>query len=175
MEYNTKLEICRMRIDNKSIYEIAETVSVFPQSVHLFIKTFPKENGARPMLPLMPKDEMLEICILFINGRSIEEISEEKNVKKEDIMNIFSFMTARKTTTVKSTRFPKIAMWLNERGWSIKLLSEKTGIELNALKRMLSGSKAMDADSAQRISNVTGLTFSDIFEYHMKNHIESSN
>lgn len=59
--------------------------------------------------------------------------------------------------------FAKVRTWMYEHGYSIKKMSEETGIGYTILKARLSGHTAWRLDEINAVLNVTGEPFEALF------------
>lgn len=170
MDTTKKINICAMKLKGASIYEIAKAVEVTPQNVYAYLCTFPHtqdHSRRKPMDDLL----MLEICTDYIMGDTMSAIRHRHNITDDEILSVFNYLVARKPIRIKSHFYPNIITWMFENGCTLAELSKGCHISISTLSKILSGhnGRKMSYHAATAISEFTGLTFTEIFEYQIEN------
>lgn len=174
MDTAEKIKICSMKLKGASIYEIAETVGVTPQNVYAYLRTFPhtKDNARRK-----PMDDslMLKICTDYIMGDTMTVIGHKYEVTDSEVLSVFNYLVARKPIRIKSRFYPKIITWMFENSCTLADLARGCHTSISTLSNILSGHNGtkMSYEIANAISEFTGLTFTEIFEYQIENELNA--
>lgn len=167
MTKSMKVEICELRLEGKSMRDIAQIKSCAHQSVHKFLNTLPKKDG-RFERPDMDKETFLSICSDYIQGTSIAEISSVRGVSQKSIYAMFYFLNMRKPVGIRKSAYPTITDWMRKNSCTPSDMARRLNMPVSALSQILKGVRHPSFETGLAIRELTGVPFHEMFEEQLK-------
>jgi len=164
MTHDIKLQICQDRLLGFDIYTIATKVGVTRQTIALFLNKLPKDGNARQQLPDLHMNIMVGICKEYLHGLSPQAIAAKTNIPIHDINGVFFYITARKLSPVRRSRYPIVTDWMIKHSYTIGQMADSLGVPQHKLGNIIRGKAHMSLEIAKLINGFTGITLEAIYE-----------
>ncbi len=159
MNRKEKLDICRMRLRGKSIYEIKEKIGGTHQAIWNFLRSFPEmseeEKYGNIYSVITDYKSALAICRLFIDGVTVEEIAKKLDVDKESVLYVFDYIRSRKPPAMRQCTSKELGTWMQLTRCTVNSLADKIGAKPYILRNILAGRKNFTPEIVDAISDVT--------------------
>ena len=175
MLQETKEKIIRMRLEGCNQAMIGETVGYSRQTINTYLKSaFPEYEkkeikiSSEDMLPEI--NSMVQICLQYADGKTVKELAQEYEIEESIVEKVLVSLFKRRRPKEKDP-YPEITKYLNMNSKSKTWLAERIGQSHRTMKRTLLGYKEypLTYEMAEKIQEVTKLSFSQIYSFQLKN------
>lgn len=163
MTFDTKLRICRLRLEGGTIDSVARAVGCSRQSVSYFLKSLPKGERSIRGRPRRSNTQLMAICADYLAGASIDAIAQKFEMDADEVKEVFLSITERKATSARNTHYPELSAWMTLNGYTYKMFSEAIGISYSSFASIINGRSHMRYELAVKIRDFTGLPFKKIY------------
>lgn len=165
LNVSEKLQICRLRWEGMSYREIEASVGISKQVISLFIKGLPYQKSTlKP--PNVSENDAMEVMERVLCGWKIEQIATTLGIDKTDCQLIIDYICTKKNRTIlRNSYYPAIVQWMRREGVTMQEFADRLRKPKNYLIRVLTCKNGvlLPYDLAMRISELTGLTISEIY------------
>lgn len=163
MTLEAKCFIMKQRYENVPVKDIADELGLTPQGVYRFLSTIPYDREEFVKKPGIPECKVNEILFLYFRKRTLQEISEETGIPKEEIKDLFAFCLQSKRKATVYPLYPSITKWLNSNGYTLARLAQEIGESAGTLQTAFSGDSNIKYDLGRKICDFTGLTMRELY------------
>ena len=163
-----KADIIRDRLRYRSVGEIAEKTGRSKQNISAFLKSLPHVDIENAKAPDIDPDVAYDVLVEYFAGSTLGEAAAHYGVALRAMNEVIDFAVARKAKRADSRYFPAITEWMLREGYNMRTFSELVGFSSATLGALLTGKRLMSVKYADRICNVTGLTYTEVFSVQLQ-------
>ncbi len=163
MRNSTKCYIVESRWHGDCVCDIAASLGLTPQGVYKFLAKL--DSGDLPFTPrpAFSDDYAHEVLELYFNKASDEEF-EAKGASRLDALKLIKFCQQPHYKREDKGYAPRLIQWLNENGYTVRMLADISGVDRRLLSSVLCGNRTLHLAQANMLAIVTGLKVTDIYE-----------
>lgn len=163
MTYDEKLTICRLRLEGKSISEIAGEVGFSYQAIYNFLRKLPSVTRTVRTKPSWSNKRVMSLCADYLSGASVSTLASFYKMKEQEILEIFAYFTEKRPSVIRNSMYPVLTDWIRLNGYTLKSFAAELDMTPNKLSRIFNGQGHMRYETAVKIRDFTGIPFSRIY------------
>ncbi|SDD59916.1 helix-turn-helix domain-containing protein [Peptococcus niger] len=169
-----KIAICLERLNQSSIYDIADKMGYCGQTIYQILDDLPGVRGSCTLSPI-PDSLSKQVIAYYFLGRTSLEISQQLDLYPGEVIDVFATLKSKKKPVVTSKYYPRVTDWLNQNRCTIKELARAINVQPNKLSSILRGGyrSHMSYKVAQKIRDYTGLSLQEIYAVQLRGRDES--
>lgn len=111
---------------------------------------------------MMKREQLIAICIMRIDGYSLQDIADEYNVSKQHISDLLHGIISRGRRNII---YPNLKFWLaQDKNRNKTNFAKEVGVSKTSMMNYLKGRVDFPLNVVRKISDITGLTIEQVIE-----------